>query len=88
MLFARRCGNWVNFFMKKLKKIPKFKNEAEEFEFWAKEDSAGYVDWSKAVSAKFPDLKRSTKTISLRLPVSLLDGLKIMAISVMCLINH
>jgi predicted DNA binding CopG/RHH family protein len=67
------------FKMKKLKKIPKFKTEKEEQEFWLTNDSTDYVDWSQAVRAKFPNLKRSTKTISLRLPESLLNNLKIMA---------
>ncbi|MGA2654466.1 MAG: BrnA antitoxin family protein [Gammaproteobacteria bacterium] len=60
--------------MKKL--IPKFKNEQEEQAFWAKHDSTDYVDWSKAQSLTFPNLKPSTKSISLRLPESLLDHLK------------
>jgi predicted DNA binding CopG/RHH family protein len=65
--------------MKKLKKIPDFKNEQEEREFWLTHDSTEYVDWSQAVCAKFPNLKRSTQTISLRLTQSLLEDLKIMA---------
>ena len=65
--------------MKKHKKIPEFKNEQEEREFWLKADSAEYVDWSKAEKVKFPNLQRSTQTISLRLPESLLMDLKIMA---------
>ena len=66
--------------MKKVKKIiPKFKNEEEEIEFWAKEDSADYLDWSKAKKVIFPKLKPSTKTTSLRLPVSLLNRIRIMA---------
>lgn len=65
--------------MSKLKKIPKFKNEDEERAFWEKHDSTEYVDWSKAKHATFPNLKPSTKTISLRLPQSLLDRIKIEA---------
>lgn len=64
---------------KKLKKIPKFKNEAEEQEFWQTHDSADYIDWSNAKSASFPNLKPSTKTISLRIPESLLYELKVLA---------
>jgi predicted DNA binding CopG/RHH family protein len=64
---------------KKLKKIPKFRNEDEESEFWSTHDSTDYIDWSKAVRATFPNLKPSTKTISLRLPQSLLDGIKVLA---------
>ncbi|MEX2489199.1 MAG: BrnA antitoxin family protein [Pseudomonadales bacterium] len=65
--------------MSKLKKIPEFKNEAEERAFWQTHDSTEYVDWRKAKLARFPNLKPSTKTISLRLPESLLDRIKIEA---------
>jgi predicted DNA binding CopG/RHH family protein len=63
--------------MKKL--IPKFKNEDEERQFWASHDSTEFVDWSKAQRAVFPNLKPSTKTISLRLPASLIEELKLLA---------
>ena len=66
--------------MSKLKtKIPAFKTEAEERAFWEKHDSSDYVDWSQAKPASFPNLKPSTTTISLRLPESLLDRIKIEA---------
>lgn len=65
--------------MNKLKQIPEFRSEVEEREFWETHDSAEYLDWSKAKTAKFPNLKPSTKTISLRLPESLLDRIKIEA---------
>lgn len=65
--------------MKNLKPIPKFKNEQEEREFWMTHDSTEYVDWNKAMKAKFPNLKLSNKSISLRLPMWLLEDLKIMA---------
>jgi predicted DNA binding CopG/RHH family protein len=65
--------------MSKLKEIPKFKTEAEERIFWDIHDSTEYVDWSKAKSVRFPNLKPSTKTISLRLPEFLLDSIKIEA---------
>jgi predicted DNA binding CopG/RHH family protein len=64
---------------KKLKPIPKFKSEDEDREFWATHDTTEYLDWSKAVKAKFPNLKLSTKSISIRLPVSLLEDIKIEA---------
>ena len=64
---------------KKLKSIPKFRNEAEERRFWETHDSTDYVDWSKAVRMRFPNLKPSTTSISLRLPVALLDRIKIAA---------
>ena len=65
--------------MKKLKPIPKFKNEDEEAEFWGTHDSAEYLDWSKAKRVSFPNLKLSTTAISLRLPQGLLDRIKIAA---------
>jgi predicted DNA binding CopG/RHH family protein len=66
--------------MSKLKKIPQFKTAAEENAFWQKHDSADYIDWSSsAKSARFPNLKPSTKTISLRLPESLLNDIRILA---------
>ena len=60
-----------------MKKVPTFKNEDEERKFWAEHDSTEYVDWSKAKRAVFPNLKPSTKTISLRLPQSMLEELKL-----------
>jgi predicted DNA binding CopG/RHH family protein len=63
--------------MNKFKKIPKFKNEDEERDFWEKNSSTDYVDWSKArKNPALPNLKLSTKTISLRLPLPMLDQLK------------
>jgi predicted DNA binding CopG/RHH family protein len=61
------------------KQIPKFKNEDEERDFWSKADSTDYIDWSKGKRAVFPNLKPSVKTISLRLPESLLEELKMLA---------
>jgi predicted DNA binding CopG/RHH family protein len=58
---------------------PEFKTEAEERAFWESRDSSDYVDWSQARPARLPNLKPTTKTISLRLPVSLLEGIKIEA---------
>lgn len=61
----------------KLKPIPKFKNEDEEDEFWSTHDSTEYIDWSKAiVNPSFPNLKPSTKTITIRVPQALIDDLK------------
>lgn len=65
--------------MSKTKKIPEFKREAEERAFWESHDSSDYVDWQQACPAFFPNLKPSTKTISLRLPEGLLERIKIEA---------
>ena len=65
--------------MSESKKLPVFKTEAEEREFWESHDSTDYVDWQKAQRVSFPNLKPSTKTISLRLPETLLDRIKIEA---------
>lgn len=62
--------------MKKYKDVPQFKSEQEESEFWAKNDSSDYLDWDKAQLAIMPNLKPSSKTISLRLPEHLLDRIK------------
>ncbi len=63
--------------MPNLKPIPNFKSEDEERDFWATHDSTEYVDWSKAiVNPVFPNLKPSNKTITLRLPESLLNMIK------------
>ncbi|MHB1539881.1 MAG: BrnA antitoxin family protein [Steroidobacteraceae bacterium] len=64
---------------KRQKTIPKFSSEAAERSFWEADDSAKYLDWSKAKGAVFPNLKPSTKTISLRLPEHLLDAIKVAA---------
>ena len=63
----------------KLKPLPKFKTEAEERTFWETHDSTEYVDWSTAQRVRFPNLKPSTQAISLRLPVSLLEQIKVEA---------
>ena len=61
---------------KQLKAVPRFANEAEERTFWEKNDSADYLDWTKAQRVVLPNLKPTTKTISLRLPQHLLDSIK------------
>ncbi|MEW6408967.1 MAG: BrnA antitoxin family protein [Nitrospirota bacterium] len=65
--------------MSKLKKVPRFKSEKEEFEFWSTHDSTEYVDYSKAKRVLFTNLKPSTRSISVRLPESLIDHLKLLA---------
>jgi predicted DNA binding CopG/RHH family protein len=61
------------------KKIPKFTNEESERKFWATADSTEYVDWSTAKRTKLVNLKPLLKTISLRLPVSMIEDLKMLA---------
>ncbi|MCH8885163.1 MAG: BrnA antitoxin family protein [SAR324 cluster bacterium] len=61
------------------KKIPKFKSEDEEREFWAAHDSTEYVDWKKTKRVFLASLKPSLKTISLRLPESMIEELKLLA---------
>ena len=63
----------------KKKKLPEFKNEDDERKFWANADSTKYVDWESAKRKKFVRLKPSLKTISLRLPVSMIEDLKVLA---------
>lgn len=61
------------------KPIPEFQNEDEERQFWAEQDSAEYLDWKKAKPVRFPNLKPSTRVISLRLPEAMLEELRILA---------
>lgn len=65
--------------MSKLKKIPKFKSEEEERKFWSKADSNNYINWLETKRINFPNLKPSTKTISLRLPEHIIEELKNLA---------
>ncbi len=64
---------------KALKPIPDFATEAEERRFWETHDSTEYVDWSKAVRVRMPNLRPSSSSISLRLPLPLLERIKIAA---------
>ena len=65
----------------KRKKLPNFKTEQEEREFWDTHSSEEYVDWDKieVINAPFPKLKPSTKTISIRLPETMIEELKSLA---------
>jgi predicted DNA binding CopG/RHH family protein len=65
----------------KRKKLPNFKTEQEEREFWDTHSSEEYVDWNKVevINAPFPKLKPSTKTISIRLPETMIEELKSLA---------
>lgn len=67
--------------MKKIKKkrIPKFRNEDEEREFWASHDSTDYIDWAEAKELIMPNLKPTLKTISIRLPEIMIEELKLIA---------
>jgi len=59
--------------------VPKFANEAAERAYWESHDSSDHLDWSKAHVASLPNLKPTTKTISLRLPQHLLESIKVAA---------
>ncbi|WP_373501376.1 BrnA antitoxin family protein [Desulfococcus sp.] len=61
------------------KKIAEFENEDQERDFWSDHDAADHIDWSDAKRLSFPNLKPSTKTISVRLPESMIEDLKILA---------
>lgn len=65
--------------LKTRKPIPRFKSESAERRFWETQDSMIYIDWSKARRVRLPNLKLSTTAISLRLPVGMLDEIKIAA---------
>jgi predicted DNA binding CopG/RHH family protein len=64
---------------RKLKPVPAFKDEAAERRFWETHDSADDLDWSKAERVRLPNLKPSTRAISLRLPLPLLERIKVAA---------
>lgn len=61
------------------KRVPRHRSEETERDFWAVAESSDYVDWRKARRVAFPDLRPSTRTISLRLPEALLADLRILA---------
>lgn len=61
------------------KKLPKFRSEEDERKFWATADSTEYLNWPAGTRRKFVHLKPSLKTISLRLPVSMIEDLKVLA---------
>jgi len=65
--------------MKELKKLPAFKDEAQESAFWDENDVTEYFDMSKAKPLRFSNLKKTTKSISLRLPVDMIEELKVKA---------
>ena len=61
----------------KLKNVPKFKNEDKEFHFWQKADSSEYFDYKKVKKGVlFPNLKLTTKLVTIRLPIGLIERLK------------
>jgi predicted DNA binding CopG/RHH family protein len=63
----------------KMKQAPEFQSEDEEREFWATHDSTEYFDWRSARRRTFPNLKPTLRTISLRLPVYMIEDLKVLA---------
>ncbi len=63
----------------KRKQLPKFESEEQERSFWAEHDSADFVDWSGAQRRAFPKLRPTLRTISLRLPESMIGHLKVLA---------
>jgi len=65
--------------VKNRKQIPTFANEDDERQFWSKNDTSDFFDWENAVQVAMPELKPTTASISLRLPVSMLEELKALA---------
>ena len=61
------------------KQVPRFRSEEEERRFWAEHDSTEFIDWQAAERRRFPHLKPSLRTISLRLPVAMIEDLKMLA---------
>ena len=65
--------------MNKLKTLPAFTDEAQEAAFWDEHDVTEYFDMQKAKPVRFSNLKKTTKSISLRLPVDMIEALKVKA---------
>ena len=63
----------------KKKRVPEFRSEDEERRFWAENDSSEFIDWASASRRKLPNLRPSLRTISLRLPVAMIEDLKVLA---------
>jgi len=63
----------------KKKRVPDFRSEDEERRFWAENDSSEFIDWASASRRKLPNLRPSLRTVSLRLPVSMIEDLKVLA---------
>jgi len=64
---------------KKLNEIPKLRSEDQEREFWATEDSTDFLDWDNREVAMLPNLKPTTRAISLRIPESMLNQIRLIA---------
>jgi len=64
---------------RRIRKIPKFRDEEQERNFWASHDSTDYVDWRRSERVKLPNLRPTTRTISIRLPESMIEKLKVLA---------
>lgn len=59
--------------------IPEFESEDQEREFWAAHESTDFLDWRHARQVELPDLRPTTRTISIRLPESMIERLKVLA---------
>jgi predicted DNA binding CopG/RHH family protein len=64
---------------KRAEQVPVFASEADERRFWESRDSADHVDWGRAERVRLPNLRPSTAAISLRMPISLLERIKMAA---------
>ena len=75
----RHDYQFVKRMKKVLKTIPHFKTEDEERDFWVIHDFSEFMEASQIKPSRFPNLKPSTETIYLRLPLSMLEDVKIRA---------
>ena len=77
---ARKVGRaGVKRSLRTLEPVPSFASEADERKFWETHDSTEHLDWSRAQAVRLPNLKPTSKSISLRLPIGLLEALRIEA---------
>ena len=65
--------------MKTRKAIPNFSSQEEEKAFWEIHDSSEFMGWREANKARFPKLQKSPKTISIRMPVDMIEEVKVQA---------
>ncbi len=59
--------------------VPRFVTEDEERQFWSTHASADYIDWGQASPTRLPNLRPTTRTISIRLPEPMIERLKVLA---------
>jgi predicted DNA binding CopG/RHH family protein len=65
--------------MNRKRQIPEFRSDESERVFWTENDSTQFVEWQAVQRRRFPNLKPALRRISLRLPVWMIEDLKVLA---------